>query len=278
LADWVDQNVAFPSSMVDRITPRTTDQDRRDVAERYGIEDGWPVVSESFTQWALTDWFPLGRPRLELAGVQMVADVEPYELMKLRLLNASHQGIAYFAYLAGHRYVHDAARDPDMAAFLLAYMDLEASPTLRPVAGVDLAAYKHELISRFGNAEVRDTVARLAAEGSDRIPKWLVPVINAQLARGGDVRRSAGICAAWARYCEGVDEQGQAIPIVDNALDQITRAARAQRDDPLAFVRQRMFFGDLAERPEFAEPYLWALDSLRRQGAAATLRALRELA
>ncbi|MDR2567315.1 MAG: mannitol dehydrogenase family protein [Bifidobacteriaceae bacterium] len=277
MADWIGQAVAFPSSMVDRITPQTTDQDRRDVAERFGIEDGWPVVAESFTQWALTDWFPLGRPRFEDAGVQVVADVVPYELMKLRLLNASHQGIAYLAYLAGYRYVHDAARDPDMARFLLAYMDSEATPTLRPVEGVDLAAYKRELISRFSNAEVRDTVARLAAEGSDRIPKWLVPLMNEQLAQGGDIRRSAAICAAWARYCEGVDEQGAAISIVDNALEQVTAAAKAQAGDPLAFARQKTFFGDLADRPEFAEPYLWALDSLHRVGAAATLKALAEL-
>jgi mannitol 2-dehydrogenase len=277
LADWIGQAVAFPSSMVDRITPQTTDQDRRDVAERFGIEDGWPVVAESFTQWALTDRFPLGRPRFEAAGVQMVGDVVPYELMKLRLLNASHQGIAYLAYLAGYRYVHDAARDQDMARFLRAYMDLEASPTLQPVPGVDLTAYKQELISRFSNAEVRDTVARLAAEGSDRIPKWLVPVIYSRLEAGGDIRRSAAICAAWARYCEGVDEQGQPIAVVDNALDQVTAAARAQSQDPLAFVRQTAFFGDLAERPEFTEPYLAALDSLHRQGAAATLKALADL-
>ncbi|MDR1187199.1 MAG: mannitol dehydrogenase family protein [Bifidobacteriaceae bacterium] len=276
-AEWIGREVAFPSSMVDRITPQTTDQDRRDTSERFGIEDGWPVVAESFTQWALTDRFPAGRPRLELAGVQVVPDVVPYELMKLRLLNASHQGIAYLAYLAGYRYVHDAARDAAMERFLLAYMDLEATPTLLPVPGVDLGAYKLELISRFSNAEVRDTVARLAAEGSDRIPKWLVPVIYSQLSRGGDIRRSAAICAAWTRYCDGVDEAGEPIAIVDNALDQIRAAAAARLDDPLAFVRQEMFFGDLAERPEFTEPYLWALDSLDRVGAAATLKALGEL-
>jgi mannitol 2-dehydrogenase len=276
-ADWIAANVAFPSSMVDRITPQTTDQDRRDVAERFGIEDGWPVVTEAFTQWALTDDFPLGRPPFELAGVQVVADVVPYELMKLRLLNASHQGIAYLAYLAGYRHVHLAASDPALRRFLLAYMDVEATPTLRPVPGVDLPAYKHQLIERFSNGEVRDTVARLAAESSDRIPKWLVPVIFEQLERGGDIRRSAAICAAWARYCEGVDESGQPIQVVDNALDQVTAAARAQRDDPLAFVRQEAFFGDLASRPEFTGPYLWALDSLRQRGAAATIKALSEL-
>ena len=123
--------------------------------------------------------------------MQLVDDVEPYELMKLRLLNASHQGLCYFGYLAGYRLVHDVAQDPLFATFLLAYMDREATPTLSPVPGIDLDAYKHQLIERFSNAGVRDTVPRLCAESSDRIPKWLIPVVRENLAAGGDVRLSA---------------------------------------------------------------------------------------
>ena len=178
--------------MVDRITPATTDQDRADVAERFGVEDGWPVVCEPFTQWVLEDNFSLGRPPFEEVGVQVVADVEPYELMKLRLLNASHQALCYFGYLAGYRLVHEVAQDPLFAGFLLAYMNREATPTLSPVPGIDLDDYKHQLIERFSNAGVRDTVARLCAESSDRIPKWLLPVIRENLAagrRGHPVRR-----------------------------------------------------------------------------------------
>ena len=120
--------------------------------------------------------------------MQVVADVEPYELMKLRLLNASHQALCYFGYLSGYRLVHEVAQDQLFADFLLAYMDREATPTLAPVPGVDLDAYKHKLIERFSNAAVRDTVARLCAESSDRIPKWLLPVIRENLAAGRDVR------------------------------------------------------------------------------------------
>jgi hypothetical protein len=138
LADWVRTAVSFPDSMVDRITPATTDADRAEVQQRYGITDRWPVVCEPFTQWVLQDAFGDGRPPWEDAGVQLVDDVEPYELMKLRLLNASHQGLCYFGHLAGYRLVHEVAQDPLFADFLLAYMQDEGSPTLPPVPGVDL--------------------------------------------------------------------------------------------------------------------------------------------
>src|SRR5690348_9663448 len=182
--------------MVDRITPATTDADRAEVADRFGIDDRWPVVCEPFVQWVLEDDFADGRPPYEDAGVQLVGEVEPYELMKLRLLNASHQALCYFAYLSGYRLVHDAAQDPLFAEFLLAYMDREATPTLEPVPGVDLDEYKHQLIDRFSNAQVRDTVARLCAESSDRIPKWLLPVIRHNLETGGEILRSTAVVAA----------------------------------------------------------------------------------
>ncbi len=127
--------------------------------------------------------------------MQVVDQVEPYELMKLRLLNGSHQALCYFAYLAGYRLVHEAAQDPLFRAFLLGYMDEEATPTLPPVPGVDLEGYKHTLIERFSNPQVRDTIARLCAQSSDRIPKWLLPVIREQLAVGGQIGRSAAVVA-----------------------------------------------------------------------------------
>jgi mannitol 2-dehydrogenase len=273
LGEWVRQEVRFPNSMVDRITPATTDEDRAELARRYGIADQWPVVCEPFTQWVLEDQFE-ARPPLEDAGVQMVQDVEPYELMKLRLLNASHQAVAYFGYLAGYRLVHDACQDPLMATFLLAYMDEEATPTLEPVPGIDLNDYKRNLIARFSNPQVRDTIARLCAESSDRIPKWLLPVIRHNLQRGGPIALSAAIVASWARYAEGVDEEGNPIDVVDRLRDTVTAAARRQRSDPLAFVRNRELFGDLVEDDRFTSAYLGVLDSLHRKGARATLQDL----
>jgi mannitol 2-dehydrogenase len=274
LAAWIDANVPFPNSMVDRITPVTSDEDRRLVAERYGIADRWPVVCEPFTQWVLEDRFvggSAGRPPFERVGVQLVEDVEPYELMKLRLLNASHQALCYPGYLAGYRYAHQVCADRAFVAYLLAYMDREATPTLHPVPGIDLAGYKPHLIERFANPAVRDTLARLCAESSDRIPKWLVPVIHDNLAAGRPVPLSAAIVASWARYAEGVDEAGAPIEIVDQRKERVMAAAARQRADPLAFVRDRELFGDLAERGDFTAPYLRALASFHERGARATI-------
>ncbi|MGI5183548.1 mannitol dehydrogenase family protein [Dactylosporangium sp. CA-152071] len=272
--DWIDREVAFPNAMVDRITPRTTPEDVAAVAAEFGGADAWPVVAEPFFQWVLEDHFPAGRPPFDAAGVHLVADVEPYELMKLRLLNASHQALCYFGRLLGHTYVHEAAHDPRIVALLTAYMADEGAPTLQPVPGIDLATYQRTLIERFANAHVRDTIARLCADSSDRIPKWLLPVVRDQLAAGGPVRLAAAIVASWARYAEGVDETGAAIDVVDRAREQVMAAAARQRAEPLAFLRQPDLFGDLVDNERFIREYSWALDALHRQGAAATLDAL----
>jgi mannitol 2-dehydrogenase len=274
LGDWVESEVNFPNSMVDRITPVTTDADRAEIRDRFGIEDRWPVVCEPYTQWVLEDAFTDGRPPYEEAGVQLVDRVEPYELMKLRLLNGSHQAMCYFAYLSGYRLVHEAAQDPVFQAFLLGYMDEEATPTLPPVPGVNLDSYKHTLIERFSNPQVRDTVARLCEQSSDRIPKWLLPVIRQQLATGGEIRRSAAVVASWARYAEGVDEQGEPFEVVDRRRDSLTQLARRQREDPDAFITNRDVFGDLADDGRFAADYRSALASLHQRGARATLELL----
>src|SRR3954452_2520007 len=276
LGEWVDREVPFPNSMVDRITPATTDDDREEVRQRFGVDDGWPVVCEPFTQWVLEDEFSLGRPPLEDAGVQVVEEGEPYELMKLRLLNAGHRALAYLGSLAGYRLVHEAAQDPLFQRFLLGYMEEEATPTLRPVPGIDLAEYRQSLIERFSNPAIRDTLARLAFDGSERITKWLLPVVRENLAAGGEVRRSAAIVAGWARYCEGVDEEGRPIEVVDRRRDELTARALRQREDPLAFLADRELLGDLVEDERFTSHYRAALDSLHERGARATLERLTE--
>ena len=273
LADWVATNVHFPNSMVDRITPVTTDQDRAELAERFAIEDAWPVVCEPFTQWVIEDNFGLGRPPMEDADVQLVSDVEPYELMKLRLLNASHQALCYLGYLSGYRYAHEVCADPVFVAFLRGYMDQEGTPTLAPVPGVDLELYKATLIERFSNPEIRDALARLCAESSDRIPTWLLPVIRAQLATGGSIAYATLVVASWARYAEGVDEQGKPITLVDRLSDRLTKVAGAQGMDGTGFISQRNLFGDLVDDPRFAETYTSALRSLHKHGARATVLA-----
>src|SRR5689334_18480633 len=274
LGDWIQANTRFPNSMVDRITPVTTPDVIAVLADEFGVEDQWPVAAEPFTSWVLEDDFSDGRPPLEKVDVLLVDDVTPYELMKLRLLNASHQSLCYFAYLAGYRLVHDAAGDPLFADFLMRYMDTEATPTLLPVPGIDLPDYKRTLIERFANPGVKDTITRLCFGSSDRIPKWLLPVIRANLASGGSVRLSAATVASWARYAEGIDEDGQPIDVQDQLADTLVPLARSQDKHPTAFIENTDVFGDLATQPRFVEAYLWALDSLHRDGARATLQTL----
>jgi mannitol 2-dehydrogenase len=275
LGAWIKQQVRFPNSMVDRITPVTTDEDKIKISQQFGIDDQWPVVCEPFTQWVLEDDFGDGRPPLEDAGVQLVEDVEPYELMKIRLLNASHQALCYFGYLAGYRLVHQVCQDPLFHDLLFGYMDREATPTLPPVPGIDLEEYKQTLLARFSNPNVRDTVARLCAESSDRIPKWLLPVIRHNLATGGEIKRSAAIVASWARYAEGVDEQNRPIDVVDRLKDSLMANARRQRQDPLAFIADREVFGDLIDDKRFATLYRASLTSLHARGTRITLQNLR---
>jgi mannitol 2-dehydrogenase len=274
LADWVAEHARFPCSMVDRITPVTTPDIVAGAQRDFGVADEWPVVAEAFASWVLEDDFADGRPPLDEAGVLLVDDVAPYEAMKLRLLNAGHQCLCYFAALCGYRMVHDAARDPLLAEFLLAYFDSEAAPTLRPVPGIDLRAYTRGLIERFANPGVRDTVARLCAYSSDRIPKWLLPVIRDNLRTGGPIRLASATVASWARYAEAVDERGEPIEVVDNLSDSLVPLARSQRLHPTAFIENAELFGDLAREPRFVEAYRWALDSLHARGARATLDAL----
>jgi mannitol 2-dehydrogenase len=183
--------------------------------------------------------------------------------------------MCYFGYLAGYRYAHEVAQDALFAQFLLDYMDNEATPTLQPVPGIDLESYKRTLIERFSNEYVQDTLARLCAESSDRIPKWLLPVIRINLDQGGPIHRSAAIVASWARYDEGTDEQGSPIDVVDRLKEPLMEAAARQREEPLAFIANREVFGDLMDNERFVAAYALALKDLHARGARAALESLR---
>ncbi len=274
LGAWVDEHVAFPNAVVDRITPSTTDLDRAAMRDLYGIEDQAPVVCEPFRQWVLEDTGVALPPYAE-AGVRVVADVRPHELMKLRLLNGGHQALAYFGRLCGHTFVHQAARDPDVAAFLHAYWDEEVVPTLTGVPADELGQFRGALLERFGNAAIADMVERLTTDASDRVPKFVLPVVRERLARGEDVTRGAAIIAGWARYADGTDEEGLPIAWSDHRRDALADRARRRFEDPDAFLGEREVFGDLVDDERFVAAYRAALASLDARGARATLAALR---
>jgi mannitol 2-dehydrogenase len=275
LREWVEDEGAFPNAMVDRITPQTTDAHRALVRDRFGITDGWPVVCEPFLQWVIEDRFPLGRPAWEKAGAQLVPDVHPYEMMKIRLLNGGHQALCYLGMLLGLRYADEAMADPDVRRLLEAFMEREVTPLLPPVPGIDLAAYRRTLFERFANPVLRDQLARIGTEGSARIPKFVLPSIQDVLARGGGPMRALTFTvAAWFRYLAAdVDAAGAPLPKSDPMLDELVRRARQGGEDPAPLLELRALFGDALPRAAaFVGPLREDLRSLTRDGARAALR------
>lgn len=273
LADWVVAEVAFPNSMVDCITPATSDRERALVASRFGITDAAPVVCEPFRQWVLEDNFPQGRPALETVGAEFVADVSRHELMKLRILNGGHAAIAYASALLGHHFVHDGMADPDIAGWLRALETREVIPTLAPIPGVDYDAYLDLIVRRFANPEIGDTIPRLCLDGSNRQPKFILPVLRDRLAAGAGIEGLALELALWCRYCEGTTEAGTPIPPNDDNHATLRQHALAAQDDPQAFLRNRAVFGDLSGDARLATAFAAQLGALRGQGVRAALRA-----
>ena len=273
LAAWIEANVTFPNGMVDRITPQTTDADRAMVAETIGIADAWPVMTEPFKQWVIEDRFCNGRPPLEEVGVQIVPDVHPYETMKLRLLNASHQAMAYLGYLAGYRYAHEVMGDSDFRTFIARLMDEEITPLLPPVPGIDLAEYKRTLLERFANPKIKDTLARLATDGSDRMPKFVLPSVGEALVQERHHRLLTLVVAGFLRYLRGIDEEGRTIAIQDSRVDDLRSRANEGRADPRPLLAVQRVFGDLGRHEAWVAELAATLGELDVRGVRATLAA-----
>ncbi|THV12526.1 mannitol dehydrogenase family protein [Rhizobium rhizophilum] len=272
-ADWIHHNVAFPNSMVDRITPATGQREIDMTRENYGIEDGWPVFCEDFKQWVLEDNFPLGRPVLEDVGVTFVPDVAPYELMKLRILNGGHAAIAYPAALMDIHFVHEAMENPLIRAFLSKLETDEIIPVVPPVPNTSLQDYFALIQNRFSNPKIGDTIPRLAQDGSNRQPKFILPSTADRLAQGLDVRGLALVSACWCQYLSGLSARGTAIEICDPNSERLRKAANAAQRDPLAFLSLQDVFGRLPEFDLFQRRFAEGLVSLHRNGVEATLKA-----
>ncbi len=272
LRDWIAENGAFPNSMVDRITPATTDADRASIRETYGIDDAWPVVTEPFRQWVIEDAFCDGRPQWDRAGAQMTSDVHPYETMKIRLLNASHSAMGYLGYLAGFEYIHEVMANDLFRKFVADFMEEEVTPILEEVPGIDLATYKKTLVERFSNPAIKDQVSRICMDGSAKIPKFILPTVREQLQRGGPTKRASLVIASWCRAMAGTDDQGSKIEVMDPMAGVLSEHARAAGTDPQKFLDVREVFGDDLPRSEvLVEQVREALESLNEQGAMKTL-------
>ncbi|WP_077960041.1 mannitol dehydrogenase family protein [Ensifer adhaerens] len=271
-ADWIDANVAFPNGMVDRITPATGAREIGIVADDYGIEDAWPVFCEEFKQWVLEDHFPLGRPALEKVGVQFVPDVAPYEHMKIRILNGGHAAIAYPAALLDIHFVHEAMEEPLIRAFLAKLEHDEIIPVIPPVPNTNLGDYYRLIETRFSNPKIGDTIPRLAQDGSNRQPKFILPSTADRLARGEDVVGLSLVSALWCRYFAGTSDSGRTIAFNDQSADRLNKAALAAKDDPMAFLALGDIFGDVARSDLFRRRFAHALKTLWEKGTRATLQ------
>ncbi len=272
LAEWIAANVAFPNGMVDRITPATSDRERAMVRDDFGIADEAPVFCEDFIQWVLEDNFPAGRPPLELAGVEFVADVTPWEMMKIRILNGGHAIIAYPAGLMDIHFVHEAMENDLVAAFLEKVETDEIIPAVPPVPGTDLTAYFTKVKERCANPKIADTVRRLCLDGSNRQPKFIIPTIADRLAAGQSVDGLALESALWCRYCAGVTDSGKVIEPNDPNWDRLTETAQQARNDPSAWLNMAEIYGATGRDPRFASAFADWLAALWRDGTAATLR------
>jgi mannitol 2-dehydrogenase len=272
LAAFIRDEVAFPDSMVDRITPVTTDRERVILAERFGVADRWPVFCEPFRQWVMEDRFPAGRPALEEAGVTFTREVAAFELMKIRILNGGHAAIAYPARLLGIHFVHEAMRDPLIRPFLDKLALEEIVPVVPPVPGVDLRAYHALVADRFANPAVADTIPRLAFDGSNRQPKFILPSVRDRLAAGAEVTGLALVAASWCRACAAIDDAGAPLPLDDARAGRLTAAAQAARSDPSAFLALGDVFGDLADAAPFRSRFAAALRTLWRDGTRSALQ------
>lgn len=263
LADWIEEHVSFPNTMVDRITPVTSAANIQQLEKQHGIKDAWPVVCEPFIQWVVEDNFSNGRPPLENLGVQFVPDVTPYEKMKIRLLNAGHSILGIPGAIHGHPTIDACMQDEVFAKFMRRFMDVEATPILDEVAGIDLDKYKDKLEERFANPNLKDSVSRICSESSAKLPKFLIPTILDNLKAGGSIEYGTFLLAAWCYYSDKqTNEQGQPLEIIDELQSQLQETAKQTEANWKAFLSLEEIFGDLVDNERFVGEYEKAVKSI----------------
>ena len=263
LAEWIEKEVRFPNSMVDRITPVTSSKIINMVKREYNYVDEWPVVCEPYIQWVIEDNFVNGRPQLEKVGVQFVSDVTPYEKMKIRLLNAGHSVLGIPGALHGHETINACMKDSVFALFMRKFMDEEATPKLGKIEGIDLTTYKNNLEERFSNPNIKDGVSRICSESSAKLPKFLIPTIQENLATGGSIKYGTFILAAWCYYSDKcVDINNNELEIIDSRKAELHQYATEYKQDQLSFLRIPDIFGVLLENERFVKHYLKIIEAI----------------
>jgi len=287
LQAWIAATCTFPCSMVDRIVPRTTDDDREAISHAIGLDDAWPVLGEPFLDWVIEDDFAAGRPDWTVAGARFVTHATPYEILKLRMVNGTHSALAYLSVLAGWRTVDQAIAQPAMRRYIGALMRDEIAPTLPALEGLDLAQYAERLLARFANPALHHQTRQIAMDGSQKLPQRLLGTIRERLRDGLPIDGLALAVAAWLVYLQGRDEAHEAYPISDPLADALhievgaAVAARDATDDPLLkdtryvarLIDYRPVFGDLSGNDRLVNAVAVQAKQLRTMGVAATLEA-----
>ncbi|MBB4080764.1 mannitol 2-dehydrogenase [Lewinella aquimaris] len=267
LAEWIEEKVRFPNTMVDRITPVTKSRDIEQLKNNHGVIDEWPVVCEPYLQWVVEDKFSGDRPPLEKVGVQFVPDVAPYERMKIRLLNAGHSVLGILSAIHGHPTIDACMGDPVFAAFTREFMDREVTPVLGTVEGVDIEQYKDSLEERFANPNIKDSVGRICSESSAKLPKFLIPTIRENLAADGSIEFATLVLAAWCYYSDKqVNENGEPLEIIDAMQAELKEAAQDTPANSLAFLQQPAIFGNLTNDKRFTQEYERMVRTIYRGG------------
>ena len=270
LADWIAAQASFPNSMVDCSVPATCPEERA-LSESFGILDAAPVSHENFRQWVLEDRFAAGRPDWDRVGATFTDDVHPYELMKIRVLNAGHQILANTGELLALETIADCMADPRVAAFFRKVQRQEILPHVPSVPGLAAADYLDLIAQRFSNEAIRDTTRRVAFDGASRHPGFVLPILRDGLAAGASVTGLALVEALWARMCLGQRETGAPIAPNDPIWPALQRAAQAARSRPAAWLAQTELYGDLATAAPFADAFTAWTARLTETGVAATL-------
>lgn len=271
---WIRENVSFPNSMVDCITPATTSREIERLKTEFDVSDASPVFCEPFRQWVIEDNFPEGRPALEKVGVEFVEDVTNHELMKLRILNGGHAALAFPSALLGLEFVHEGMLHPLVRDYVRKLALEEAIPTLDAVPGTDFNDYLYLIEQRFANPEIGDTIARLCTDPSNRLPKFILPITQSNLdMQGGSVKGTALVIALWCRYCAYTADPANNTPLNDEQAARLQDLALKAKLDPSSFLAMDDVFGQLAQQTEFVNAFSYWLNCLWQHGVERCLTA-----
>jgi len=276
LSTYIKENVTFPNSMVDRITPMASQSDINFIKEEYGYEDLRPVFCEPFTQWILEDNFCNERPSLEDVGVMFVKDIEPYELMKIRLLNGSHACMSSVSALLNIEYVHEGLENDLVKPFLDIIMKNEVIPVLRDIVDMDLDKYYQSVLTRFSNPYIADTITRIAMDNSNKQPKFVIDSIKDGIKNGTNINGLTLACALWCRYSTGSNDEGRTLDINDPREDLLKETALKAKDNPKLFLELEEIYGDLAQNEEFVKLFSTYLNNIWENGVATTVKNFNE--